>query len=114
MATNDKVTSADEVFADIVARGAEAGAPLHPCPACGLETKEHHTPVGSRICSGRECRTVVENPVTLEAMARAGQALQPVVYPCPTCGAPTKEHHTPAGSRICSVKSCRTVVAPAG
>lgn len=32
--------------------------PRHPCVKCGKETKEHHTPPGSRICSSKTCRQI--------------------------------------------------------
>lgn len=100
--TDDHVLTADEVFADLIRDGdALAAAPLFPCPRCGRETKEHHTPKGSRICSNAECRAKLVDPAVIEASREMGQRLQPVVIPCPECGAVTKEHHTPEGSRIC-------------
>lgn len=99
---DDKVLTASEVFHDLIRAGdALAAAPLNPCPRCGAETKEHHTPEGSRICSSPTCRARVSDPRVLAAMREMGQQLQPVVVACPECGAVTKVHHTPEGSRIC-------------
>lgn len=108
----DKVSAADEAFADVIPGDAASRAPQYPCleADCGAETKEHHTPPGSRICSAKDCRTVMEG-AAIEKSKALGDALQPTVLPCPKCGKPTKEHHTPPGSRICSNKACRTIVA---
>lgn len=49
--------------------------PAHPCAVCGKETKEHHpleeirdgriVVVQRRICSSRECRTIVEQDISV-------------------------------------------------
>ena len=110
---NDKIDVTEQVFADLIKSGTAAdAAPRYPCPVCGKETKEHHTPHGSRICSSRECRKIIAHPEHIAMSKRAGDALQPVVVPCSVCGKPTKEHHTPHGSRICSSTECRAVMMP--
>lgn len=99
--TDDHVSlSPDEVFADLIRAGdALDAAPLYPCPRCGKETKLHHTPKDSRICSNRACRARMKDPRVIEASRQMGLKLQPVVILCPECGAITKEHHD--GARIC-------------
>jgi hypothetical protein len=54
----DKVETADAVFADVASGKAEG--PAFPCSACGKETKVHHEP-GARICSNKECRHVIRS-----------------------------------------------------
>lgn len=68
----DHVKVPDQVFADVLASGESPTFEVVPCPACGKPTKEHHTPAGSRICSARECRTVIE-----PAVVRASEKLPP-------------------------------------
>ena len=51
---NDTVDHNDSLAADL----APPAAPLHPCPRCGAETKEHTE--GRRICSRESCRVVLK------------------------------------------------------
>lgn len=106
----DKVSAADAAFADVIPGDAASRTPMFPCleTDCGSETKEHHTPAGSRICSAKDCRTVMTGDA-IEKSRKLGESLQPIVIPCSVCGKATKEHHTPPGSRICSDKDCRHI-----
>ncbi len=112
----DKVSAADEAFADVISGDMASRAPQYPClaPGCSAETKEHHTPAGSRICSKASCRAVMETEEEIAKSKAIGDSLQPKVIECPKCGKPTKEHHTPKGARICSNKQCRHIIDAAG
>lgn len=110
----DEIHTTDGHEVEIIPAGpGQMSEAAYPCPSCGRETKEHHTP-GSRICSHRTCREVIE-PARAAKLYAGGPRLSPTMaalVPCPKCGKATKEHHTPPRSRICSNRACRFVLLP--